>query len=158
MDWITPGFPILHYLLEFVQAHVHWVGDVIQISFSVAPFSSRPQPFPASGSFWMIWLFTSGGQSIGTSASAFILPMNIQGWFPLWLPGLISLQSKGLLKVCILWHHNLKPSVLRHSALFMVRLSHPYMTTRKTIALTVWASVGKVMSLLFNMLSGFVIA
>ena len=68
------------------------------ISSSVIPFS-RLQSFPASGSFLMIWLFASGGQSIGTSASASVLPMNIQDWFPLRLTGLISLQSKGLSRV-----------------------------------------------------------
>ena len=66
------------------------------ISFSVAPFSSCLQSFPASGSFQMSWLFTSGGQRIGVSASASVLPMNIQGWFPLGLIGLISLLFKGL--------------------------------------------------------------
>ena len=69
------------------------------ISSSVAPFSSCLQSFPASGSFPMSWLFTSGGQSIGTSALASVLPMNIQGWFPLGLIGLISLLSKGFSKV-----------------------------------------------------------
>ena len=66
------------------------------ISSSVTPFSSCLQSFPASGSFQMSWLFTSGGQSIGASASASVLPMNIQDWFPLRLAGLISLLSKGL--------------------------------------------------------------
>ena len=66
------------------------------ISCSVAPFSSCLQSFPASGSFPTIRLLASNGQSIGTSASASVLPMNIQGWFPLGLTGLISLQSKGL--------------------------------------------------------------
>ena len=74
MDCSMPGFPILHHLLEFAQILVHWVGDAIQPSHPVAPFSSCPQ-FPASGSFPMIRLFTSGGQSIGASAS--VLPMNI---------------------------------------------------------------------------------
>ena len=69
------------------------------ISPSAVPFSFCPQSFPASGSFPMSWLFTSSGQSIGVSASASALPMTIQGWFPLWLTGLISLQSKGLSKV-----------------------------------------------------------
>ena len=69
-----PGFPILHYLLDFAQTHVHWVGDAIQPSH---PLSS---PFPASGSFPMSYLFTSGSQSIGASASASVLLMNIQGW------------------------------------------------------------------------------
>ena len=81
--------------------------------------------------------------------------MNIQGWFPLGLIGLISLQSKGFSRV---FTTSLKASILQHSAFFIVQISHVYMTTRKTIALTRWTFVGKVMSLLFNMLSGFVIA
>ena len=97
MDCSTPGFPVLHCLPEFVQTHVHWVGDAIP--FSVIPFSSCLQSFPATGSFPMSQFFTSGGQSIGTSASASVLPMNIQDWFPLGLTGLISLRSKGLSKV-----------------------------------------------------------
>ena len=80
--------------------------------------------------------------------------MNIQNWFPLGLTGLISLQPKELSRV--LQHHSLKASVLWHSAFFMVHLSHPYMTTGKSIALTRWTFVGKVMSLLFNMLSRLV--
>ena len=83
MDCSTPDFPVLHYLLEFAQTHVHWVNDAIQpISSSLAPFSSCPQSFPASGSFTMSGLFASDGQSIGISASLSVLPMNIQGWFP----------------------------------------------------------------------------
>ena len=69
------------------------------ISSSVVPFFSCPRSFPSSGSFQMSQLFTSGSQSIGVSASASLLPMNIQDWFPLWLNGLISLQSKGLLRI-----------------------------------------------------------
>ena len=78
------------------------------ISSSVTPFSSHPQSFPASGSFPMSWLFTSGGQNVEASASASVLPMNIQGWFPLELTDLISLQSKGLFRVfsgtTVQWH------------------------------------------------------
>ena len=81
------------------------------------------------------------------------VPMNIQGWFPLGLTGLMSLQSKELSS--LLQHHNLKASILHHSAFFMIWLSHPYMTTRKTIALMRQTFVGKVMSLLFNMVSSF---
>ena len=127
------------------------------ISYSVSFFSSSPQSFPASGSFPMSWLFTSGGQNIGASASASILPKNIQGWFPLGLTALISLlwSLQGTLK-SLLQHSSSKASILRHSAFFMVQLSHPYMTTGKTIALTVQIFVGNVMSLLFNMLSRFV--
>ena len=81
--------------------------------------------------------------------------MNIQDWFPLWLTDLISLQSKGLSRV--LQHHSSKASILRYSAFFTVQLSHLYMTTGKTIALTRWTFVDKVMSLLLNMLSRLVI-
>ena len=100
MDCSTPGFPVFHYLLEFSQTHVHWVsGAYPTISSSVTLSSSCPQSFPASGSFTMSHLFISGSQTIGTSASASGLPMNIQGWFPLGLIGLISLLSKRLSKV-----------------------------------------------------------
>ena len=100
-------------------------------------------------------LFTSDGESIGVSVS--VLPMNIQGWFPLWLTGLISLLSQGLSRVfssITVWKHQF----LKCSAFFMVQLSHPYVTTGKGIALTIWNFVGKVMSLLLNMLSRVVIA
>ena len=100
--------------------------------------------------------FTSGGQSIGVSASASVFPLNSQNLFPFGLTGLISFQSKG--PSSLLQHHSLKASVLWCSAFFMVQLSHSFMTTRKTIALTIWTFVGKVMSVLFNMLSRFVIA
>ena len=118
------------------------------MSSSVAPFSSLLQSFPASGSFPMSQFFTSGGQSFGASTSASVLPMNIQGWFPLGWTGWISLQSKGLSRVfssTTIWKH-------LHSAFFMVQLSHLYMTIGKT------TFVGKVTSLLLNMLSRFVIA
>ena len=83
MDCSTPGFPILYNLPEFAQTHVHWVDDVIpSISSSVAPVSSSLN-FPVSGSFPLNLLFASGGQSIGASTSASVLPTNIQGWFPL---------------------------------------------------------------------------
>ena len=88
MDWRVPGFPVFHQLLELVQTHVHWVGDPT-ISSSVIPFSSWLQYFPASGSFPRSQFFTSDGQSIGVSALASVLPMNIQDWFPLGWTGLI---------------------------------------------------------------------
>ena len=95
MDCSTPGFPVLHRLSGFAQTHVHWVGDAIQASHPLlTPFSFCFQSFPASWSLPMCWLFTSGGQSIGASASASVLPMNVQCWFPLGLTGLISLHSK----------------------------------------------------------------
>ena len=117
------------------------------ISSSVIPFSSRLQSFSESGAFQMSQFFVSGG------VSASVLPMNIQDWFPLWWTGWISLLSKGLSS--LLKHHSSKLSVLRHSASF--QLSHPYMTTGKMIDLTRQTIVGKVMSLLFNMLSRLVI-
>ena len=96
----TPGFPVLHHLPEFAQTHVHWVSDAIQPSHLLSPlFPSCLQSFPASGSFPMSQLFSSGGQSIGASASASVLPMNIQGWFLLGLTGLIFLLSKRLPRV-----------------------------------------------------------
>ena len=98
MDWSTPGCPVLHCLPEFAQMHVHWCH--LTVSTSVACFSFCLQSFPASGSFLMSRLFTSGGQSIGASASASVLSgLNFQDWFPLGLTGLTSLQSKGLLGV-----------------------------------------------------------
>ena len=125
------------------------------ISSSIVPFSSCPQSFPASGSFQMSQLFTSGGQSIGVSVPTSVLIVNTQDWSLGWT-GWISFQSKGLLK-SLFQHHSSKASILQRSAFFTVQLSHPYMTTGKTIALTRWTFVGKVMSLLFNMLSRLVI-
>ena len=126
------------------------------ISSSIIPFSSCLQSFPASGSLPMSWFFASGSQSIGVSASASVLPMNIQDWFPLGLTNWIFLLSKELSRV-FLQHHSSKSSILWLSAFFVVQLSHPYMTTGKTIDLTRRTFVGKVMSLLFNMLSRLVI-
>ena len=114
------------------------------ISSSVVPFSSCLQAFPESGSFQMSRLFASGGQSIGVSVStSSVLPKNIQDWSPLGWPGWISLQSKGLSRVfsnTTVQKHQFP----QHSAFLIVQLSHPYMTTGKTIALTrqtfVWQS------------------
>ena len=122
------------------------------ISSSVVPFSSCPQSLPASESFPVSQLFASGDQSTGVSALASFRPKNTQDWSPLEWTGLISLQCNGLFK-SLLQHHSSKASILWCSAFFTVQLSHPYMTTGKTIALTRWTFVGKVMSLLLNMLS-----
>ena len=156
MNCSMPGLPVLHYPPEFTHTHVHWVGDAIQPSHPLSPpFSSCPQSFPASGSFPMSQFFTSGGQRIGTSASASVLAMNIQAWFPLdwlvWSPCSPRDSLKSLLQ-----HHSSKASTLRRSAFFIVQLLHPYKTTGKTIALAIWAFVNEVMSLLFNTLSRFV--
>ena len=125
------------------------------ISSSVICFSSHVQSSPASGSLQKSQLFASGGQSIGVSAWTSVLQMNTQDWFPLGWVGWITLLSNGLKS--LLQHHSSKASSLRHSAFFIVQLSHPYMTTGKTIALTRQTFAGKVMSLLFNMLSSLAI-
>ena len=127
----------------------------LAIWFSVIPFSSCLRSFLALGSFPVSQLFTSGGQRIGVSASASVLPINTQDWSPLGCTGWISLQSKTLKS--LLQYHSSKASILRRSPFFIVQLSHPYMTTGKTIALTSRTFVGKVMSLLLNMLSRLVI-
>ena len=155
MSCSTLGLPVQHQLPEPTQTHVHWVGDAIQPSH---PLSSPSSPtfdlFQHQGFFLMSRLFTSGDQSIGTSASASVLPMNIQDWFPLGLTGWISLQTlKSLLQ-----HHSSKASIPQCSAFFMGQLSHPYMTTGKNIALTRQTFVSKEISLNFNMLSRLVIA
>ena len=114
------------------------------ISSSVAPFSSCLQSFPASESFLMSQFFASGGQSIGTSALESVLPMNIQGWFRIDWFDLLAVQ--GTLK-SLLQHPSAEASILQYSAFFMVQLSHLYMTTGKSIALTIQAFVSKVMCL-----------
>ena len=115
-----------------------------------------PSIFPSIRVFSVSQLFASGGQSTRASASALVLPMNIQDWFPLGWTGLISLQSKGLSRVFS------NTTVRKHqsfgSVFFMVQLSHLFKTTANTIALTTWTFVGKMISLLFNMLSRLVIA
>ena len=100
LDCSKTGFPVLHYLSEFAQIHVHWVGEPPNHLILCSPFPLfLPPTFPASGSFPISQLFTSGDQSTGASASALVLPVNIQGWFPLGLTVLISLQSRGLSRV-----------------------------------------------------------
>ena len=122
LDCNIPGFPVLHYLLEFAQTHIHWVSDAIQLSHLPLP----PSPpslnlFQHQGLFPVSQLFASGGQSIRASASASVLPMNIQDWFPLGLTGLISLHSKGLSGVfssTTIWKHQffgIQPSLWSNS-------------------------------------------
>ena len=128
-----------------------WCHPIILSSF--IPFSSCLQSFPASGSFQMTQFFTSGGQRVGASALASVLPVNIWDWFRLGSPCRLDLLAvQGTLK-SLLQHHSSKASVLWHSAFLMAQLSHPYMATGKTIALIKQAFVSKVMSLLFNRLS-----
>ena len=131
MDCSTPGFPVLHHLPEFAQTHVHWVGDVIQPSHPLLSPLLLPQSFPATGSFLMSWLFTSGSHSIGASAS--VLPMTVQGWFPVGLTGLISLQSKGRSRVSPAPQFECISSLVL--TFFIIQLSHPYMTMGKKLSL-----------------------
>ena len=156
MNCSTPVFPVLHYLPSFLKLmsiesvmpsnHLILCHPLLLLSIllSIRVFSNQlalPIKWPKYWSF--------------SQASA--LPMNTQGWFPLGLTDLISLLSKGLSRVFFSTIHNLKASIIRSSAFFMVQLSHSYMTTGKTTALTIWMFDGKVMSLLFNTLSSFVI-
>ena len=99
MDSSTSGFPVFHHLPEFTQTHICWVSDAIQPSHTLSSLSRPAFNLSQHQSFLMSWLFASGGQSIRVSASASILPMSIQCWYPLGLTGLISLQSKGLSRV-----------------------------------------------------------
>ena len=153
MNRSMPGLPVHHQLPEFTQTHVHRVGDAIQPSHPLlSPSPPAPNPSQHRGLFQ--WVNSSHeGWPKYCSFSFSISPSNEH-------PGLISfrmdwldlLAGQGTLKG-LLQHHNSKASILWGSAFFTVQLSHPYMTTGKTIALTRWTFVGKVMSLLFNMLS-----
>ena len=150
MNRSTPGLPVYHQLPESTQTHVHWVCDAIQPSYpllSPSPPALNLSQHQGLRIRWpKYWSFSYN-----------IHPSNEH-------PGLISFRMdwlnlfavQGTLK-SLLQHHSAKASVLRCSAFFIVQLSHPYMTTGKTIALTRWSSVDKVMSLLFNMLSRLVI-
>ena len=154
MDCSTSGLPVHHQLPKFIQTHVHWCHPTI--SSFVTPFSGL-QSFPASGSFQMSGFFTSDGQIIG-SFSFSISPSNeYSGLISFRMDWLDFLGIQGTLKR-LLQHHSSKASILQQSAFFKLQLSHPYMTTGKTIALTRWTFVSKVMSLLFNMLCRLVTA
>ena len=157
-DPMSHSTPVHHQLPELAQTHVHQVGDAIQPPHLLS--SPSPPAFNLSqhqGLFqWVSQFFASGGQSIGASASTSVLPVNIQDWFPLGWTGWISLQSKVLLRV-------FSNTTIQKYQFFSAQLSlqsnsHPYVTTGKTIAFTRRTFVGKVMSLLFNMLSRLVIA
>ena len=149
MDCSRPGFPVLHcspWVCSDSCPLSWWCHP--SISSLVAPCSSCPQSFPASRSFPVNWFFILGGLSIGGSASASVLSMNIHVWFPLRLTGLISLLSKGFSRVfssTIAWKHQFFGAQLS-------LWSSPHIPTwllEKTIALTIWIFVSKVMSLIF---------
>ena len=147
MDCSTPGFPVHHHSDSCPLSR--WCHPTI--SSSVVPFSSYLQSFPESGSFPMSQLFTSGGQNIGVSASAVSPSKENSGQISFRMDLLDLLAVQGTLK-SLLQHRSSKASIVWRSAFFIVQLSHPYMTTGKTIPLTRWTFIGKVMSLLFNML------
>ena len=157
MDWSTPGFPVHHHLPELTQTHVHWVGDAIRPSHPLL------SPSPPASIFPRIRVFSN--ESVlhirwpkYWSFSFSIRPSNeYSGLIFFRMDWLDLLAVEGTLK-SLLQHHSSKASILQPSAFFLVQLSHPYMTTGKAIALTKWTFVGKVMSLLLNMLSRVVIA
>ena len=151
-----PVLPVHHQLPESAQTHVHGVGDAIQTSHPLSSLSPTAFNLSQHQGLFQYQLFASGGQSIG-SFNFNISPSNEYS-------GLISFRMDWLDLLAIqgthnslLQHHSSKASILWRSAFFIVQLTHPYMTTRKTIALTRRTFVGKVMFLLFNMLSRLVI-
>ena len=147
MDYSIPGLPVYHHLPEFTQTHVHWVGDAIQPSHPLS--SSSPSGFNLfhhQGLFQWVGSSNQMGQSTGVSASTSVLPMNTQDWSPFRVDWLDLLAVQGTLK-SLLQHHSSKASFLLRLAFFIVQLSHLYMTTGKTIALTIQTFLGKIMSL-----------
>ena len=152
MDYSTPGFPVHQNswtLLKLMSTELVMPSNHLILC---CPLLLLPSIFPSIRVFSMSQFFASGGQNIEFSASTSVLPMNIQDWSLVWT-GWVSLQSKGLSRVFS------NTTVQKHqffgSAFFIIQLSHSYMTTGETIALTRQTFAGKVMSLLFNMLSGF---
>ena len=156
MNCSTPGLPVHRQLLEFTQIHVHWVGDAIQPSH---PLLSPSSPALNLSQHQGLFQWISSSHQVAKVLEFQLQHQSIQrtprtDFFRMdWLD-LLAVQ--GTLK-SLLQHHTSKASILRHSAFFIVQLSHPYMTTGKTIFLTRWTFVGKVMSLLFNILSRLVI-
>ena len=156
MNCSTPGLPVHHQLPELTQNHVHRVCNAIQPSHPLlspsppAPNPTQHQSFSNESTLRMRWpKYWNFSFSITPSKEH-------QGLISFRMDWLGLLAAQGTLK-SLLQHHSLKASILRHSAFFTVQLSHPYMTTGKTIALTRRTSAGKVISLLFNMLSRLVI-
>ena len=146
-----PGLPVHQQLPEFTLTHVHWVRDAIQPSPPVIPLSSPPQSVFSNESALLIrWL------KYWSFSFSIIPSTEIPGLISLRMDWLDLLAVQGTLK-SLLQHHSSKASILWHSAFFTVQLSHPYLTTGKTIALTRWTFFGKAMSLLLNVLSRLVI-
>ena len=155
MNFSTPGFPVLHYLPEFDQTHVHWVGGAIQLPHILLPPSPLAHNISHIGVFsnelalcirWpKYWSFSISPYNEYSSFISFKID-----WFDL-------LAVQGTLK-SLLQHHSSKASILWHSTFFIAQLSHPYMSTRKTIALTIQTFVGKVACLPLNTFPRLVIA
>ena len=155
MDCNTPGFLVHYQLPEFTQTYVHWVGDAIQLSH---PLSSPSPPAFSLSQHQGLFQWVSSSWPKYWSFSFNISPSNeYSGLISFRMDWLDLLAVQGTLK-SLLQHYSSKASILLRSAFFIVQLWHPYMTTGKTIALTRWTFVGKVMSVLFNMLSRLVIA
>ena len=140
----TPGLPVRHQLLEFTQTHVHQVGDAIQPSHPLSS-PSPPAPNPSQHQGLIQW--------VNSSHEAYVLEFQLQHQSFQWTPRTDLLQDGLVGSPCsprtlksFLQHHSSKASILWSSAFFTVQLSHPHMTSRKTIALTRWTFVGKVMS------------
>ena len=154
MDCSMPGLPVHHQLLEFTQTHVHWVGDAIQPSY---PLLSPSSPTFNLSQHQGLFKWLSSLQEV-----AKVLEFQLQHQSFKEYSGLISFRRDWLDLLAVQGtpnslQHNSKASILRRSAFFIVQLSHPYMTTGKTIALTRQMFVGKVMSLFFNILSRLLI-
>ena len=154
IDCSMPGIPVLHHFPELAQTHVHCVSDAIQ---TYHPLSS-PSPAFSLSQHQSLFQWVSSLHQVAEYWSFSISPSNeYSGLISFRIDWLDLLAVLGTLK-SLFQHHSSKASILQRSAYFMVQLSHSYMTTAKTIALTIWTFVGKVMYLLFNMLSRFVIA
>ena len=142
MDCRMPALPVPHHLPKFAQVHVHCIGDAIQPSHPLMLSSSALNLSQHQRLFR--WVGCSHQVTKIQELPASVLPVSIQGWFPLRLTDFLAVQATFR---SLLQHHSLKASILWHSVFFTVQLSHPYMTTGKTIALTIRAFVGRVMSL-----------
>jgi len=157
MNHSTPGLLVHHQLPEFTQTHVHRVSDAIQLSH---PLSSPSPPAPNPSQYQSLFQWVNSSREVAT-----VLEFQLHHQSFKWVFRVDFLLDGLVWSPCSPWtlkslsqHHRSQASILRYSAFFMIQLSYPYMTTGKTIALTVWTFVTKVMSPLFNMLSRLVIA
>ena len=145
MNCSTPGLPVHHQLPEFTQTHAHWVSDAIQPSHPLSS-PSPPAPNPSQNQSLFQWVSSSHELAKVLEFQFSIIPSKeIPGLISIRMDWLDLLAVQGTLK-SLLQHHSSKASILRCSAFFTIQLSHPYMTTGKTIALTRQTFVGKVMS------------